>query len=488
VDGEIRLSYTELNEQVNRIGPFFQRQGLKTGDRVATVCANSWQFLVVIYALHKTGLVWVPINHGLDDQTITYIIGHAEARALVVDGAFATRLEAMADCPVVLALGDESPGITPFAQALDDGDITEPTAHIEDRDLCQIMYTSGTTGHPKGVMQSHLAVYLATLSNAIELEVHATDAIPCMLPLFHCTQHVLSSTIMHLGGKNVIMPRFEPRALMEAIHKERISLVIGLPMMYRAILNHPERARFDLKSLRLCLYAMAPMDEPTLRRCIHELCENFALVSGQTEVYPATVMFKPEEQLRRFGPYWGTPVVIDDLAIMDDDGNLLGRGEVGEIVHRGPNVMLGYYKDPNATEKSRAFGWHHTGDLGKIDPDGQLLFMDRKKDMIKSGGENVASIKVESVLLAHPAVANAAVVGLPHERWSEAVSAFVVLKPDQQTNAEEIIAFCRERLGDHEVPKAVIFIDALPLTQTGKVQKQALRQQYQRQFNENKRS
>jgi long-chain acyl-CoA synthetase len=180
--------------------------------------------------------------------------------------------------------------------------------------------------------------------------------------------------------------------------------------------------------------------------------------------------------------------VIDDLAIMDDDGNLLAWGEVGEIVHRGPNVMLGYYKDPNATEKSRAFGWHHTGDLGKIDPDGQLLFVDRKKDMIKSGGENVASIKVESVLLAHPAVANAAVVGLPHERWSEAVSAFVVLKPDQQTSAEEIIAFCRERLGDHEVPKAVIFIDALPLTQTGKVQKQALRQQYQRQFNENKRS
>jgi long-chain acyl-CoA synthetase len=220
---------------------------------------------------------------------------------------------------------------------------------------------------------------------------------------------------------------------------------------------------------------MAPIAEPLLRRAIAEFCPSFSLASGQTEMYPATTLFAPEQQLQRFGCYWGESTVINDTAIMDDEGNLLPHGETGEIVHRGPNVMEGYYKDAEATEKSRLFGWHHTGDLGRFDQDGQLLFVDRKKDMIKSGGENVPSIKVESALLRHPAVANAAAVGIPHPHWSEAVTAFVTLKPGASLEAEELIALSREHLGGFEVPKAVVFLDALPMTATGKVQKHALR-------------
>jgi long-chain acyl-CoA synthetase len=182
-------------------------------------------------------------------------------------------------------------------------------------------------------------------------------------------------------------------------------------------------------------------------------------------------------QLKRFGSYWGASALINDTAVMDDAGQLLGPGEVGEIVHRGPNVMEGYYKNPEATAEARAFGWHHTGDLGMW-VDGQMMFRDRKKDMIKTGGENVPSIKVEATLLRHPAVANVAAVGLPHPRWIEAVTAFVVLKPGAQADEAELINHCKEHLGGFEVPKAIRIVDALPMTSTGKIQKHPLRDSY----------
>jgi long-chain acyl-CoA synthetase len=202
------------------------------------------------------------------------------------------------------------------------------------------------------------------------------------------------------------------------------------------------------------------------------------LASGQTEMYPLTVYFRPEEQLKRIGPYWGAPSILDDTAVMDDNGRLLGEGEIGEIVHRGPNVMEGYYKNPEATAEARAFGWHHTGDLGMWDK-GLLVFKDRKKDMIKTGGENVPSVKVESTLLRHPAVANVATVGLPHEYWTEAVTAFVVLKPEQSVSEGELLAFCKQHLAGFETPKVVRIVDALPMTATGKIQKHVLRHEYQ---------
>jgi len=251
-----------------------------------------------------------------------------------------------------------------------------------------------------------------------------------------------------------------------------------LPMMYKAILHHPKRKDYDLSSLRTCLYAMAPMDRSTLEMLIEELGGEFALGTGQTEIYPATMVFKPEEQLRRFGSYWGTSSLINDTAVMDEKGNILSKGQIGEIVHRGPNVMIGYLNNEQATEESQKFGWHHTGDLGYWDEDGQLVFVDRKKDMIKTGGENVASIQVEQVLLMHSKVVNAVVVGLPHERWSEAVTAFVVPKPDVEISEEEILEHCKQHLGTFQVPKSVIFFEQLPMTSTGKIQKHILRKQY----------
>ncbi|SMP79083.1 AMP-binding protein [Noviherbaspirillum suwonense] len=484
VFGDQRMSYGELDEHVSRCSNALLSAGLVRGDRVATLCNNSLEFLVAMFGIHRAGLVWVPINTGLALDDVRYIIEHSEARFVLVDAALIARAETAAALHQqpgrgwVLEEGEGGGVFAGFAAALAVQPATEPEVEIHDRDVAQIMYTSGTTGRPKGVMQSHLSVVMAAMNNAIEFGLWRDDVANATLPLFHCAQHTLMCGVLAAGGTVAVMRGFDAALVLDTIERERLTFLVGLPLMHLALLDHPSRPGRDLSSLRLCLYAMAPMPETLLRRLIAEFCPNYALATGQTEMYPLTAAFRPEEQLRRFGSYWGVSALINDTAVMDDAGRLLGTGEVGEIVHRGPNVMEGYYKNPEATAESRAFGWHHTGDLGMW-VDGQLMFKDRKKDMIKTGGENVASIKVEAILLRHSAVANAAVVGLPHRRWIEAVTAFVVLKPGTQADEVSLIQHCKEHLGGFEVPKAILIIDALPMTSTGKIQKHPLRASYQ---------
>ena len=346
-------------------------------------------------------------------------------------------------------------GLQEFNKLLEGQSDIEPEIAFDDRDLAMIIYTSGTTSRPKGAMHCHLAVVMAAMSNVIEMRLDRNDGVSGQFPLFHCAAHVLLLTYLTVGGKMALMRGFDPVACMEAIDRDKLTIFVGLPLMYQAILDHPRRREFDLSSLRTCMYTMAPMPRPLLERCIAELCPNFVQPSGQTEMYPATTMSQPDRQLQRFGNYWGELLVVNETAIMDVNGDLLPPGEVGELVHRGPNVMMGYYKDPTATEEARKFGWHHTGDLALIDEHGEVLFLDRKKDMIKSGGENVASVKIEETLMAHPAVLSAAVVGLPHPQWGEAVSAFIKLKPGVQADEAGIVEHCRKSLGGFQVPKLV---------------------------------
>ncbi|RCX09693.1 AMP-binding protein [Extensimonas vulgaris] len=480
--GKQRMSYGEFNDQVTRCANALLAQGLTRGDRVATLCNNSLEFLIAMFGIHRAGLIWVPINTGLGLEDVRYILEHSEARFVLVDAALFARpelrdlLQAQPGRGWVLE-GEGSGSFSAFAPAIAAQSAIETEVELHDRDVAQIMYTSGTTGRPKGVMQSHLSVVMAAMNNAIEFGLWRDAVNIAVLPLFHCAQHTLMCGVLAAGGTVIVMRAFDPGAVLDAIENERVTFLIGLPLMHQAILDHPSRPGRDLSSLRMCVYAMAPMPETLLRRLIAEICPNYALGTGQTEMYPLTMAFRPEEQLRRFGSYWGVSALINDTAVMDDQGNILGPNEVGEIVHRGPNVMEGYYKNPEATAEARAFGWHHTGDLGMW-IDGQMMFKDRKKDMIKTGGENVPSVKVEAVLLRHPAVANAAAVGLPHQRWIEAVTAFVTLKPGAQVDEATLIAHCKEHLGAFEVPKSIRIVDALPMTSTGKVQKHPLREKY----------
>ncbi len=489
VEGARRLSFRQLDSEVNRFANHLVGLGLAKGDTVATLCLNSTELVIAAYGIAKAGLVWVPINALMHGDALRHILQQTEAKLVIADDELLPRTVAdiAALCPRLLVIpatgtpqaeGRQDPL---FASALADQPDTEPEVNIAGDDLAQIMYTSGTTARQKGVMVSHQAVYFASLANVIEGDIRRDDVVAAVMPIFHCAQHTLLATALGNNGTVVIVRRFEPEAFMRLVAEHRISWVFMLPMMYRALLDHPQRAALDLRSLRYCMYGMAPIDPATLKRLLDELCPSFSLGSGQTEAYPAASVFKPEFQLSKVGPYWGEPSLIDDMAIMDDAGQLLPQGQVGELVMRGPNVMLGYYKDPVASAEAARFGWHHTGDLCYFDADGLLVFVDRKKDMIKTGGENVASITVETALLGHPAVANVVAVGLAHQHWIEAVTAFVVRKPGSdaaQVDEATLIDFCKQRLGRHEVPKRIVFVDQMPATATGKIQKNVLRERF----------
>ncbi len=485
-DGPRRVTFTELDRDANRFANYLISRGLKPGEKISTISNNSIEFVKALFGIHRAGLVWVPVNTMLAPQDMGYILDHAEVRVAVIDDnlyAQADRRAALEQRGIALVAVDlagtaKTTGLPVFDDVIVGQSDIEPEVEFGDRDLAMIIYTSGTTSRPKGAMHGHLAVVMASMSNAVEMRLGRESGISGQFPLFHCAAHVLLLSFLSVGGKMAIMRGFDPVACMEAIDREKLTNFVGLPMMYQMILDHPRRGEFDFSSLKTCIYTMAPMSEPLMKRCIAELCRDFVLPSGQTEMYPATTMSQPDRQLARFGNYWGESMIVNETAIMDEEGNLLPPGQAGELVHRGPNVMLGYYKDPAATEEARRFGWHHTGDLALIDEHGEVLFLDRKKDMIKSGGENVASIKIEETVLAYPAVMSAAVVGLPHPQWGEAVAAFVTLKPGAQASEEEIVAHCRKTLGGFQIPKAAIILPAIPMTATGKLRKVELRQAY----------
>ncbi len=488
-EGGQRTSYAQLDAASSQFAHHLLASGLNSGAKVAMICNNSTQFLIAAYGILKAGLVWVPINTMLAPGDIRYILGHAEAAMVIVDDQLYANpaLRDLLDTsklPLRLCEAGGAPEHShpTLMQSLQDMPRDLPQVPIQDRDLALIMYTSGTTGRQKGAMHSHLSVYSALASNVAEMGIRSIDIFSCILPMFHCAQFSVAASCIMVGAAMLVQKGFDPTAVLDGIARERITMMFGLPLMYAALLHHPARTQRDLSSLRLCLYAMAPMAQPLLRRLLDEVCPNFALGSGQTEIFPMTTYFAPEQQLKRFGNYWGQPTSVNELAIMDESGNLLEQGQVGEIVHRGPNVMLGYYKDPDATAQARRYGWHHTGDLGMLDQDGQLLFMDRMKDMIKTGGENVPSVKVEEVLLRHPAVANAAVVGVPHPHWIEGIAAFVVIKPNVVCDEAGLLAHCREHLAAFEVPKHIGLLDQLPMTSTGKIQKHLLRSAHQELF------
>ena len=489
-DGARRVTFTELERDANRFANYLVGRGLQPGARISTICNNSVEMVKALFGIHRAGLVWVPINTMLGPADMDYILDHAEVKFAVIDDnlhAQAERRAALQQRGIDLIAVDltgkaAAAGLENFNELLNGQSDVEPEIEIDDRDLAMIIYTSGTTSRPKGAMHCHLAVVMAVMSNAIEMQLGRNDGITGQFPLFHCAGHVLLLSYLSVGGRMALMRGFDALACMEAIVRDKLTVFVGLSLMYQAILDHPRRKEFDLSGLKACIYTMAPMSRPLLERAIAELCPNFVLSSGQTEMYPATTMSQPDRQLKRFGNYWGESLIVNETAIMDDEGHLLPRGQAGELVHRGPNVMMGYYKDPKATAEVRKFGWHHTGDLALIDEHGEVLFLDRKKDMIKSGGENVASVKIEEMLLAHPAVQNAAVVGLPHPQWGEAVSAFVKLKPGTEASEAAIIEHCRQHLGGFQVPKFLRILDDMPMTATGKLRKVELRQAFAEHF------
>jgi len=493
VDGPRRLTYAQFNALVNRFAHGLAGLGYQRGDALALASGNSIEFLVTYYACAKLGVVCVPVNLGWRSDEVAYVLGHSGARGLVAEAqllaGLAPALAAQAAVADVIIAPGTGPGaappaldgrtVTDFAELAGGGDSSEPACLAGDRDPVSYLYTSGTTSFPKGVIGTHTAIYLESMSMALEARFDDTDRFAAMMPMFHTAQLNCHCTAAVMVGAALFIQRgFDAAALLELIEDERITQIFGLPMMYRQLLDHPGIGRRDLSSLRRALYAMAPMPEAQLRRCLEVFGCDFYLLFGQTEMSPTATLFRPEHQLTHNGAV-GTPVVNVQVAIMDDQGGLLPQGDAGEIVYRGPHALAGYLDDPGATDAAFAHGWFHSGDVGYFDADGILWFSDRRKDVIKTGGENVASIEVEKALYtADEAVAEAVVVGLPHERWTEAITAFVVARPGASISPADLLARVRERLDPYKVPKAIIVVDELPKTSTGKVQKNVLRDRH----------
>jgi acyl-CoA synthetase (AMP-forming)/AMP-acid ligase II len=493
VDGERTFSYAELNSWVNRVANGLAGLGYVRGDALALASGNSAEFLATYYACAKLGVVCVPVNLGWRSDEVAYVLDHSGARGIVVETQLVEAMQpAVEHVPavrdVVVAPGTApdsvSEGSLTFAALATSSD-AEPACYVADRDPITYLYTSGTTSAPKGVVGNHTAIYLESMTMALEARFSEQDRFVAMMPMFHTAQlNCHCSSAVMVGACLYVERGFDAARLLATIESERITQIFGLPMMYRAMLEHPDIDKRDLSSLRRALYAMAPMPEAQLRQCLEVFGCDFYLLFGQTEMSPTATLFRPEHQLTHNGAA-GTPVANVQVAIMAPDGVLLPTGDEGEIVYRGPHTMTEYLKNPEATEAAFAHGWFHSGDVGAFDDDGLLWFRDRTKDVIKTGGENVASIEVEkAIYAADPDVAEVAVVGLPHERWSEAITAVVVPKEGASIDPDALIAKVKTILDPYKAPKSVIVLPALPRTSTGKIQKNVVRDEHRDHYRE----
>jgi long-chain acyl-CoA synthetase len=493
VDGSRVWTYAEFDGWVNRIANGLTALGYTRGDALALASGNSAEFLAVYYACAKLGVVCVPINLGWRPDEVVYVLDHSRSRGLVAENQLVPVLaEAAGKVPAVVDLivapgtgGEPAQGWRPLDSVLA-GDASNPQVLVEDRDPISYLYTSGTTSFPKGVVGSHLAIYLESMSAALDSGWRAADQFVAMLPLFHTAQlNAFCTPAIMVGATVHLMRTFDPGVFLATVERERITQVFGLPMMFRAALDHPGFAERDLSSLRRAVYAMAPMPDALIRACLAGFGCDFALLFGQTEMSPISTLFRPEHQLTHIGAV-GTALTGVQVAIMAPDATLLPPGETGEIVYRAPSVMTGYLRDEAATDAAFAHGWFHSGDVGRLSEDGMLWFADRSKDVIKTGGENVASIEVEKAIYAvDPGVAEVVVVGLPHERWSEAITAIVVPKPGTEIVADALREQLRARLDGYKVPKDVIVVAEFPRTSTGKVQKNVLRDRFAAHYRDN---
>ena len=491
-DGPRRWTYAEFNQWVNQLAHGLAARGYRRGDALALASANSAEFLAVYYACAKLGLVCVPVNLGWRPDEVAYVLDHSGARGLVAESQLVgyvrdavVKVPAIADVFVAPGTGaayEEEPADRSWstvAGLASSGSAAEPEWFVDDRDALSYLYTSGTTSFPKGVVGTHVAIYLESMSGALDSGWNAGDRFAAMMPMFHTAQlNAFCTPAIMVGATIHVLRGFDPGALLDLIEREQISQVFGLPMMFRAVLDHPSLPGRDLSSLRRAVYAMAPMPDQLIRRCLDGFGCDFALLFGQTEMSPVTTLFRPEHQLSHTGAV-GTPITGVQVAIMGPDGELLPRGEQGEIVYRGPSTMSGYLRNEEATGAAFAHGWFHSGDVGRFGADGVLWFADRHKDVIKTGGENVASIEVEkAVYAAEPRVSEAVVVGLPHERWTEAITAVVVPRPGETIDPAALLQALRGELDGYKVPKSVIVVDELPKTLTGKIQKNVVRDQH----------
>ncbi|MFJ4291878.1 long-chain-fatty-acid--CoA ligase [Cupriavidus sp. NPDC089707] len=490
------ITYAQLGDRVARLAGALRGLGVQDGDRVAMFALNCARYVEYYMAVPWAGAVLNPVNIRWSAAEILYSLEDSGTGVLIVDENFKDVATAVAaDCKhlrhvIYAGDGETPPGMLSYEALIADA---EP---IEDRyrhggDLAGIFYTGGTTGFPKGVMLSHAGL-LSSATNAIMFGLTSKDArVAMVMPLFHLAMFSSINIQMMVGGSIIAVPSFDPGKLLQTISDTRATEMLLAPTMFQMLIDWLERnpdraASLDLSSLTHLRYGASPMSLTLLQRARAAFPNaGFAQGYGMTEMSPVVTVLGPEhhneESLAngRMGSV-GVPAFTVEIRIVDPEGREVPRGTVGEITVRGPGVMLGYWNKPEATADAIRDGWMHTGDGGYMDEDGFLFLKDRIKDMIISGGENVYSAEVENALASHPDVSQSAVIGVPHERWGEAVHAVIVPKPGTQPTLESIQAHCRTRIAGYKIPRSVELRESLPTSGVGKVLKAELRKSHQR--------
>ncbi|MEZ5376027.1 MAG: fatty acyl-CoA synthetase [Acidimicrobiales bacterium] len=486
-DGDVD-TFAELDRLVTRVANSFADRGVGKGDRIVMFAHNSRDYLVYYFALARLGAISVPANFMLNADELGYIVDHSQPVGYIVEDQLAdTMATAWAS-----ALGDRAPSVRCWiasAAALPRPDGHEDVAtldaagrddsidvDIDDDDPIQIMYTSGTESRPKGATLTSRALIAQYVSCLVDGGMTSDDIEIHSLPFYHCAQlHCFLTPDVYVGATSIVLPSPDPELICAAIEREKATKLFCPPTVWISIMRSEAFEKYDLSSLRKGYYGASIMPLEVLRE-IGERLPNVDLWNfyGQTEMAPVATILQPSDQVRKAGSA-GLATLNVETRIVDDDDQPVPAGTIGEIVHRSPQAMIGYWNDPEKTAATFKNGWFHSGDLGIMDDEGYLTVVDRKKDMIKSGGENVASKEVEDCLFQHPSVAEVAVFGVPDPKWIEAVAACVVLRAGASATPDELIAFTRERLAGYKTPKHVNIVEQLPKNPSGKILKRDLR-------------
>jgi fatty-acyl-CoA synthase len=491
VDGSLRLTYEEFFQRCDRWSAALQKLGIRQGDRVAYIAPNTHAQLESFYAVPQLGAVLVPINYRLTADDFVYLINHSGARVVCAHSDYLDPIDQIRDqltqvSHFVALEGEPRPGWLNY-----EGTLTQSTSdfirpEIRESDLLTINYTSGTTSRPKGVMITHRNAYLNTVGTLIHHHLTCADRYLWTLPMFHANGWTFVWTVTAAGAAHICLRKVEAGAVLALIAEESVTALCAAPTVLIGLANAGEEARRAAPPGVHVLTAGAPPAASTIERLEDELGWTVTQLYGLTETAPFITVCESRPEHAALSPgeratikaRQGVELITSgETRVVDEQGNSVPcDGETaGEIVARGNAVMEGYYNDPEATAAAMRDGWFHTGDAAVVHPDGYIEIRDRLKDVIISGGENISSVEVEGVLLRHPAVREVAIVGLPHERWGEAPHAFVVLQTSGAATETELCEFARQRLAHFKAPHSVTFVDELPKTATGKIQKYVLR-------------
>jgi fatty-acyl-CoA synthase len=478
------LTYAAFNQRAAQMGSYLVHEmGLQRGDRISILAKNSAEYYEVLFACSKTGLILNTLNWRLAPPELAYIINDCAPRLLLYEPEFAETVDVLQQTisfEHTLVLGDSAPeGTHTYETALSEGNpnlLTPPG--LDYNDIWAIIYTSGTTGRPKGAQVTYGNFFYNAIGMGQAIDLTSQDVNINVLPTFHIGGLGLyACPTFHAGGTVVVMRAFDPARFLQLIEKWQVTVFLLVPSIYLMLEQFPALDTYDLSSVKSWASGGSSLPAALVERYAEKgiiIQQGF----GMTETGPTVFIISKKDAVRKAGSV-GKPVLHTDVSIQDRDGNLLGPGEVGELCIRGGNVTPGYWNRPQATEETIVEGWLHSGDAAKYDQEGFYFIVDRWKDMYISGGENVYPAEVESVIYQHPAIAEAAIIGVPHPKWQEVGKAIVVLKEGQTVTEEEILNFCQGKLAKFKIPKSVVFVDALPRTAAGKVLKRVLQEQFQ---------